>query len=446
MRIVIIFFFSIVYVQLQASVQDSVGVVQKDGIEHIEYLVSPGETIYRISTNYGVSISRLMEINPELENGLKAGQVLLIPNDGVTRPNARPEQRPVSEAVVNKKETNSQGTKKDVVVHEVQNGETLYSLSKKYNVSVGELLKWNGLELKPGQKLVVGYKKSEPKKHRAKDTDIPQPVNKETGKPEVEIVRAESETMSGETYTVYDYDKTRQQVLIVPFDPHLYFSDADDEIAKQSNIPRIKVRDVFRRRLSAMLAPQGYESIYLLGGRSADTLTDLNKIYSSVSYNYQEILYSDSYVERTAVQDGEVESKSDDGLKSWINKQKKKLSNPQNDEEAHRDKFKGKYFGVKVNDPRLFTYLSKKYDIDYVIFINQFEVITDYDHCLDRTTGNYERYFIAHFSIFDQFGNLIAGNKHKIHYNSNSNDVSTIVADNMLQIADRILMELPPAR
>ena len=102
-----------------------------------------------------------------------------------------------------------------------------------------------------------------------------------------------------------------------------------------------------------------------------------------------------------------------------------------------------KYFGVVLKDPKFFEYFNHKYSVDYYIFVNQFEVITDYDHCLDRTTENYVRYFVVHFSIFDKNGTQIAGNKYKQLYNSNSNNIDRITGDNLQKMADRILLELP---
>ena len=234
----------------------------------------------------------------------------------------------------------------------------------------------------------------------------------------------------------YDYDPDFQQVLIVPFDPHLYFSDADDEIAARSNIHRTMVREVFRRRLNAMLDPPGYETIHLMGGENPDTLADLNKIYSSVSYNYQERLYSETYQEN--YQEKNTKKKSSFG--QWLDKQKGKLF-----DEGDETKEKGKYFGVKVRDPEFYNYFNTKYSVDYYVFINQFEVITDYENCLDRAAQNFRRYFITHYSIFDNEGNQISGNKFRVYYNSNSNSVMQIVADNIPQIAERIMAELPPA-
>lgn len=438
-----------VVVSAYSSPQDSIGTFEKDGRVFVQYAVSPGETIYGISTASGVSISELMDVNPELEYGLKVGQVINIPykKEYIQKHKAKTQQKNV---------------------HVVESGETLYSVSKKYGVSIGDLLKWNGMELKVGQKIVIGYedgttttvpnKVSPPKEEvvlepiKKEEEPITKPEEKENKQNTIVENRTatvvveekvpepmtQSEILAAEE--VYDYDSTMKQILVIPFDPHLYFSDADDEIAQVSKMPRVKVREVFRRRMDALLEPEGYEVIHLLGGQFADSVADLNKIYTSVTYNYQEILYSDSYEQNVP----SVEP--DKSMKGWINRQKSKISGTTNDKAIDQGKFEGQYFGVRVKDMNFFEFYHYKYSVDYYIFINQFEVVTDYEHCLDRAAQNYQRYFITHFTLFNKNGKQIAGNKFKVHYDSNSNDVYRIVADNMQKIAQRIINELPKMR
>jgi LysM repeat protein len=388
-----------------AGPMDSVGVTKVNDKLHIRYLVEPGETIYGISTKYHVAVADLLEINPDLENGLKVGQMISIPYDST---------------FAKEKKTDD-----NVITHKVQPGETLYGLSKKYNTPLNDLLKYNGMELRAGQEIVVGYK-NQPKNNQVKNTE-PKPDNIQ-------------QTNSIPVTNVYNYDPNRKQVLVIPFDPYLYFSDADDEIAAKSKMPRTKVRDVFRRRLNALLEAPGYEMVYLLGGRAKDTLSDLNKIYSSVTYNYQNAIENPNY--KPVVTPGD-EAKNN---KTWLEKQKDKLTNVTKDSKYDVPEDHGNYFGVKIRSPQdFFSYFSAKYSIDYYIFINQFEVKTNYENCLDRAAQNYERTFTTHFSIFDANGKQVAGDKFKTHYNSNSNYIFQIVADNCPKIAERILAELPPA-
>ncbi len=465
-----------------AGVKDSIGVTRINNVMMLKYLVSPGETIYGISTRYHVPITDLLEINPELENGLKVGQVIHIPyNEAlVQKENARPTGAPQT--------------------HKVQPGETYYSLSRRYNVSVDQLMKWNNTDLKAGQEIIVGYgtsasttasvparkpvvpagsdnntttaantqpvAASDPRSVSAEPvkTEPPKAVNSAVAAEKTadqekksglaaknEVVKpvealpekpAIAESASETGIKMYPYDPDMKQLLIIPFDPYLYFSDADHEIAAKSKIVPTKVREVFRRRMTAMMQMPGYESVFLLGGKFEDTLRDLNKIYSSVSYGYQDAINTSAalgnHIEKATVSPAKN--------KSWLDKQKDKFASPQLAQKAVYDKNEGQYFGVKIRNPEeFFSYFGQKYSVDYYVFVNQFEVKTNYENCLDRAAHDFERTFTTHFSIFDSTGKQVAGNKFKTFYNSNSSYIYTIVADNMEKIAQRILSELPSA-
>jgi LysM repeat protein len=426
----------------QAEIKDSVGVTKVNDKLHVQYMVSPGETIYGISTKYGVPVSDLLEINPELESGLKVGQVIVFPYAPELKQKAPDENS---------------------IVHKVQPGETLYGIAKKYNTSVNELMRLNNMQLKAGQDLVVGYKnqpknpantpstpptrvepKEELKGPEPKEPTIPTEVKpvkevKEVAKVPAEIPKAEK------TIVPYDFDKDRKQILVIPFDPYLYFSDADAEIAAKSNMAMPKVRQMFRRRLNALLDVQGYEMIRLVGGKSKDSTSDLNKIYGSVTYGYQDMIYSEYNPNNAQYKTQETASTTQEKT-GFFAKTRDRMqgANQATATNYNVPKDHGKYFAVRIKDPEFFNYFKQKYDIDYYIFINQFEVKTNYENCLDRAALNYERTFTTHYSIFDANGKQIAGNKFKTNYNSNSNYIFTIVSDNAPKIVDRIMADVPP--
>lgn len=490
---------------------DSIGVANVNGQRLIKYEVSKKETLYRISRDYDVSVDQLKELNPELAEGLKAGQVILIPSSQPVEPaQVAPIEKPVEE------ETNTVRfeTAQREVTHEVVAGETYYALSRKYNVSVAQLQEWNGPVLNAGTTVVVGKEdlkvetveveqpktetpEPEPKvevqeqvevpaetpkepstvtvtetqetevrhtpitdaiqpkeeavaetpKEEPKTTPKEEPAQvaatepKEDPKPEVEPEASIDDWEFGEPYP---FDEYRQQVIVIPFDPHLYFSDCDQEIANQSKIEMPEVRQVFRRRLNALLDPEGYETIHLMGGRfrDSDTLADLQKVYKNVRYNLQEVLYSEHYLKYKQEKE-ERELANDNSIKGRFRRMKKKVQ-PTQSEDAPEATFTSRYYGVRVDNPRFFEYFQEKYSADYFIFVSQFEVQTNYEHCLDRAAQNYERTFTTHFTIMDKNGNLIGGNKFRVPYHSNNNNVKAIVAENMGKVAERIMLELPP--
>jgi LysM repeat protein len=107
--------------------------------------VLPGQTLFSISRMYGISVDEIKSANHLLSDTLKANQQLVIP--------------------VNKNEANavsSQPATNNYVTHKVIENETLYSLSKRYGVSIDQIIAANpeqkdGLKLGAEIKIPVKY-------------------------------------------------------------------------------------------------------------------------------------------------------------------------------------------------------------------------------------------------------------------------------------------------
>ncbi len=110
----------------------------------IIHRVKKGETFYSISRDYGVSIRAIKRKNNLWSNLLRPGQRLIIPLKNSEKLKKRKKEiiEPPNGATI----------------HVVKKGETLYSISRKYRVSVSEIKKWNSLRhnlIKPGQRLLI---------------------------------------------------------------------------------------------------------------------------------------------------------------------------------------------------------------------------------------------------------------------------------------------------
>ncbi|MFC5623172.1 DPBB and LysM peptidoglycan-binding domain-containing protein [Algoriphagus winogradskyi] len=113
---------------------DSVGVQRIGDQSYILHEVDPKETLFGISRRYNSPVSDIVNANPVLKQGLKIGQTIKVPF--------------VSMAEI------PAGS----VLHNVVPGETLFSISKKYGVSVESVMKDNGLkgnDLSVGQSLII---------------------------------------------------------------------------------------------------------------------------------------------------------------------------------------------------------------------------------------------------------------------------------------------------
>jgi LysM repeat protein len=138
-------------------VNDSTGFEKKDGKLFVLHKVDPKETLFSISRKYGASVDDIKKYNPAAATGLKVGQVIKVPSKAMA-----------SKAVDNtpvKVQTTQTGvnTAANPKTHKVAAKETLYSISKKYGVSVDELKKANpGIEsgLKLGQNLNIPSKEA----------------------------------------------------------------------------------------------------------------------------------------------------------------------------------------------------------------------------------------------------------------------------------------------
>jgi len=107
-----------------------------------EYRVKSGDTIFSIAKKYKVSIEDLVKLNKLSSNSLiHPGDILKIP--GISF------EKKAKEAVAKNKKT----------VYKVKKGDTLYSIARKYNMRVDTLRKLNNLKLhpklKPGMELTV---------------------------------------------------------------------------------------------------------------------------------------------------------------------------------------------------------------------------------------------------------------------------------------------------
>lgn len=106
-----------------------------DNSDNTIYVVQPGDSLWSIANQYGISVNEIVELNKLGTTVLQIGQELLIPRgDSIG-------------------DDNVQG-----IIYVVQSGDTLWNIAKRYNISVDELKSYNNLSsnmLSIGQKLII---------------------------------------------------------------------------------------------------------------------------------------------------------------------------------------------------------------------------------------------------------------------------------------------------
>lgn len=111
----------------------------------IFHTIKPGETLYKLSQIYKVSVKDICDLNPGLNaDNFHSGEVIRIPS--VTKENSQTKTNvTVNNTVVPKteKETETPIIEKYKEMHKVKRSETVYSICKKYKISEEELVAAN---------------------------------------------------------------------------------------------------------------------------------------------------------------------------------------------------------------------------------------------------------------------------------------------------------------
>ncbi len=126
-----------------------------DGKEFYIYKVQPSEGFYVLSKKFGVSQEEIIRYNPAAKKGLKKGQILKIPTNKTVQVQSQAVETPANETFE----------------HTIVRGESLYSISKTYGVSIQSIIDLNpGSDkgIRAGDKLNIpqGYKKKSKKQEK----------------------------------------------------------------------------------------------------------------------------------------------------------------------------------------------------------------------------------------------------------------------------------------
>jgi len=114
-------------------------------IQIVEHTVQAGESLYVIAGQFGVTVSDLIEWNTLKNTSLAIGQVLVI--HGKRR-----------EKLENVNQEESTEKPLNIIFHIVAPGDTMYSISRQYSVSVNDLLRMNqkdNFDLSIGERLTL---------------------------------------------------------------------------------------------------------------------------------------------------------------------------------------------------------------------------------------------------------------------------------------------------
>lgn len=141
------------------------------------HTVEAGETVYSIAKSYNISEEAIYKYNPDAKGNLEVSSKLVIP---------------LSQQ---KKETLTETEDIQFITHTVKRKETLYRLSKDYNVEIDEIKRFNkhlySEELKRGEEILIPQRKKasgNTELASSRELDIPKAVNQEISETREHVV------------------------------------------------------------------------------------------------------------------------------------------------------------------------------------------------------------------------------------------------------------------
>lgn len=201
----------------------------------------------------------------------------------------------------------------------------------------------------------------------------------------------------------------------------MHLSDADHDIAKYSEMTPHEIRNELRngllKNLNTKLVME-YEAKIPDQDFVQHDDRDLELVYSSVAYGqdtafpYKAEMKKDS-VMRKMRDVASASTVTREGLRSYIN--------------------------VSFYDQQLLPDLARKYTADYFIFLNELDIKTHFDDCLDLALKIYQRELKVHYSVFDRNGKQVFGDAATVKFPSNSNFTDEIINKNFPLISDQII-------
>lgn len=219
-------------------------------------------------------------------------------------------------------------------------------------------------------------------------------------------------------------------ILIVPFNPKLYLSDIDKDILAGSNIGFKELVNLYRSELTTKLRAKlskQYSVTYMQSRKDKDTIDDLNFTYSSIGYNYEPV--------------PEIKGKAKQNI-SGIFKKKEARKAPEqadNDGQLHDNTDRRpKYMATVITNKNYLPYLQKKYNADYIIFINQFETKTDVSDYSALGRDQNKRIIKVHYTCLDKSGERVCSNIAEETFESEMNNANEIIKSKFPLLAGKI--------
>lgn len=177
--------------------------------------------------------------------------------------------------------------------------------------------------------------------------------------------------------------KSTKKILVVPYPSMMYFSDADQDLARYSKMDEQRVRAQLRGKLESNIYHQllaAFDAVSLMNATSLNGEQDLKYIYAASRYYLADRKNSGKY------------------SSALFKRKNKKQALYTTDSTTML---------ADIGSPDLLKQLHQKYGNDYMLYITQFELNTSNKNTIEWMKQDYKRTYVLHYNLFDAAGRLV---------------------------------------
>lgn len=239
-------------------------------------------------------------------------------------------------------------------------------------------------------------------------------------------VEAQDQT-TGRSRSIQAVQET--SVLLVPYETKMYIADVTRELCEANEMGVDEIKRILREGLCQLVATELGENarvIDLLNEGSEEHEKDIYEIYGATNYEYIQVPVPDSVKIKkndpnqvgrgTTVENGQIRSYYDG---------------------------KERFMDTKIEDKRILSYLQKRYNSDYLVFLNELDIRVKRNG--PPIPGEERpRQIKVHYTIFDAKGKKLSGSAVMLDYPYGKNNIFDIVRVYFKEIGVSISNELFP--
>lgn len=282
-------------------------------------------------------------------------------------------------------------------------------------------------------------------------------------------------TLSQDRNGIYNGDKidqeaysegaeNKQKALIIPFEPKMYMSGIDRDLALKTGMTFQQIRDNMRFGLTNVLLTDMHRKMSCISLMHIDTGSvdkELAYIYSSIGYKYKEMPKEQLLTAEEIKPDKDAAPivKAKFKINHFVGNVKEKVHAIGEEQEEKEEEYGGvvngevttaysrseKYMATSIHNPNLLTQLHAKFDATVFIFINQLDI----EKAAQPTqrglaTDDYKRKIKVHYTIFNLDGTEISSGACLSYFPSKTNDMNVIIKTHFASISSSISASLTP--